>query len=256
MRTLQRSNDAIMRRLVAAGRVVDGMLIPKMCLLKVNCTYRCDRCCPNCNRFTRIAPSNRSEDLSPEQLDAVLTECAANGTRWNRVVLTGGEPSLHPRLEELVDVLFKHRVRLPRIATFHHPVHYARIEKLLAKYPRLGVIDSSKDVPEPHPVASAMAPQDQPEFAGHRYVGCPRVILGCGPSLDYKGFYVCPVAGAIARVFKLDIAIKRAQDLTTENLIKQYQQVCCKCGHYTSVSPSDVTKDCLSKSWQEATRAL
>ena len=233
---------------------------PRIAHLKINCTYACDRRCANCNRVTRIAPSCPSEDLDPAQLARMLEEASHGGPRWTRIVLTGGEPTMHPGFEELVDVMMDYKQRRNpechmTTFTYHHPEHYCKIERATRKHPLFQVWDTGKQEGRIHRWAPFMAPIDNPKRdPNHFYRGCHMNCRLCGTGYDYKGFYCCPVATNIARIFGMDMAIQHPKDVTLESLTDQFQAVCPKCGLYNYYPAGDSAKDLVSKSWLEAFR--
>lgn len=65
-------------------------------------TLRCDLKCEHCLRgFPKERP-----DFPLELLDKLLTEAMPFGAR--HVALTGGEPHLHPRFEQMVDTIVRY----------------------------------------------------------------------------------------------------------------------------------------------------
>jgi hypothetical protein len=236
--------------------------IPRVPHLKANITYRCDRKCPNCNRATRLIVPSFEEDLAPDTFRKMLEECVGAGKTWTRITLTGGEPTMHPKFNEFVDILMEYkRKHLPKLNagtyTYHHPVHFHKIEEALKKYPDFVVFDTSKDKPRIHMWASLKAPMDDKKFKeGHDYGGCGLGARLCGLGWDQSGFYCCPVGANIARVFRLDVAVKRIGDLSVDKLTAQYKHLCSRCGDYVPYRANHSEKDILSPSWIDAIRKL
>lgn len=230
---------------------------PRIMHLKVNTTYACDRQCPNCNRACTLAPSGHSCDMTPDYFHKVLEACAATGKRWKKITLTGGEPTMHPQIAALFDVAFDYRDRHDKdciicINTYHHPVFYTRAQEVKDRHPSLEIMDTGKKAPAAHLYATYMAPRDTGEY-GKDYVwgGCQAGSALCGVCLDHKGFYCCPCAAAIARVFGLDIAITDPKSLTLDILTDQYPHVCSLCGFYNH-SYSGTMDEPISPSWLDA----
>lgn len=71
-------------------------------------TNNCNLQCPIC--FTHNRP-DRIYNKSPEELDAILDHIEAEQTELDLLNLTGGEPTLHPRLFELLDRCAKRSFR-------------------------------------------------------------------------------------------------------------------------------------------------
>jgi hypothetical protein len=100
-----------------------------------------------------------------------------------------------------------------------------------------------------------MAPIDMPDFVheGHHYRGCHLNGSLCGMTVDYKGFWCCPVAGGIARVFGLDCAIPDFANVTLDALTDQYDTVCKLCGYYLSIKARRGER--ISPTWETALKA-
>lgn len=232
--------------------------LPRISHLKVNITYRCDRGCPNCNRATRLCPSSKSQDLDPKLFKNMLDECVKRGREWVRITLTGGEPTMHAKFDQFVDILIKYKTdHNPKCNigtfTYHHPKYYYKIEQVLKKYPDFLINDTKKEnTPRTHRWAIYKAPRDYPKYGSkYFYVGCKDERI-CGLGYDTTGFYCCPIGSAIARVFKLKVAIVNVSDLTVNNLIAQYSALCSRCGRYALYNTRKKNKDIISPSWEKA----
>jgi hypothetical protein len=239
---------------------IDGKKVqvsrPRLGLLKVNITYVCDRGCLCCNRACRLAPSKHVDDLKPEDFKKMLDDSVANDKKWISIVLTGGEPSMHPKFQEMVDILidYKHKHN-PEVEaavyTYHHPVFFQEVEEAKKRHPDLVVVDTMKDAPVTyHATAHYMAPIDDPKYGpDHQYTGCKRGVL-CGLCQDYQGIWCCPQASGIGRVFGFDVSLKEVKDISLDSMSNMYNSVCRYCGYYTNAYGKN--KEPISKSWEEA----
>lgn len=235
------------------------VFLPRIPHLKINMTYRCDRCCCNCNRATSLCPSSPSEDLSPKKISNMLDECVKFGKSWTRITLTGGEPTLHDGFEEIVDILMNYKKKHnPKLNvgtyTYHHPKFYYKIENVVKKYPDFQIHDTFKKEARIHKIAIFRAPIDiEPEKYNkdHLYHGCNDGARLCGLGYDASGFYCCPIGANIARVFRLDVGIKTVAELTVKRLIEQYKPLCSLCGQYGWYK-AWVDKDIISPAWAKA----
>ena len=251
------------------------VFLPRMPHLKIDVTYRCDRGCTNCNRATHLCPSSKKEDLSPKQIKDMLNDCVKFGKSWTRITLTGGEPTMHDDFEEIVDILMEYKKKHNpecRVGTYtyHHPKFYYKIENVMKKYPSqmhngvylkdntgFEVKDTMKQKARVHRIAYFMAPIDinpSKYNKDHLYHGCNDGARLCGIGYDTKGFWVCPISAAIARVFQLDTSIKTVRELTVKKLIDQYKTFCPLCGCYAYYK-ANVDKDLISPTWAKAIKA-
>lgn len=237
----------------------DGVRKPKMVRLKVNVTYRCDRSCPNCNRATALCPSDGSDDVSPEYLKDMLVGCRDMGVRFRSIWLTGGEPTMHPRFLEIVEVLDWYRKSYRRCQirsyTYHRPQSHWMVEKAAAEFGLL-VRDTQKASPQKQTFAAQMAPVDDPRIGPDApyFKGCWNARK-CGTCLDARGFWCCPIGAAVARAFRIPPTITRPEDYTDVNIMAQYGLVCRYCGYWSHNRPKDIGKFELSKSWRDAVEA-
>jgi hypothetical protein len=235
------------------------VFLPRIQHLKINVTYRCDRGCTNCNRATGLCPSSKKEDLSPKQIENMLNDCVKNNKSWTRITLTGGEPTMHENFEEIVDILMYYKRKYNQECnvgtyTYHHPKFYYKIENVMKKYPDFEVKDTMKQKARVHKIAQFQAPVDmEPDKYNkdHLYHGCNDGSRLCGLGYDITGFYCCPVGAAIARIFKLDVAIKTVAEITVKRLIEQYAPLCPKCGLYAYYK-ANVDKNLISPTWLKA----
>ena len=219
------------------GRMV-SVCIPRMSHLRANITYICDRKCPNCNRACGVAPSNVSENMSLDDFRKVMSDSLSIGKHWTKIVLTGGEPSLHPEFYGFAEAAVAYKKEIKSechvwVGTYHHPLHFKRIQSAIDKLPELEIMGTPKTTPRVHSYATYMAPMDSPSMpANHFYRGCHLVGSLCGTTVDYQGFWCCPVAPAIARVFNLPNLVKKMKDVSLDSLTAQYDQSCRRCGFY------------------------
>lgn len=242
------------------GRVVYPCK-PRMLNLRANITYRCDRGCPNCNRACGVAKSSTDEDMKLEQFQKVMEDSIASKKLWTKIVFTGGEPSMHPDLIGFCQAAVEYKEKVnPEvcniwIATYHHPKFFPRVEEAIKAFPIVKIMGDAKVKPRIHNYATYLAPCDEGKLpADHYYRGCHLNASLCGCTVDYKGFYPCPVAPAIARVFNLDFATPDLANASMEALVDQYDVACRLCGYYTGSRAGDVSEP-KSKSWEDALKS-
>src|SRR5262245_38376097 len=71
--------------------------------LGLEITDRCDLACAHCLRDIVPPHAPRARDLDVELVRRVVAEAKELGIRW--IGLTGGEPMLHPRFLDIVDII-------------------------------------------------------------------------------------------------------------------------------------------------------
>ncbi len=80
-------------------RVAFNLLARNPRTLKLHLNGECNQSCPGCYLEAPTGPSARAEELSTSQLLRAVREVDAPGTRLD---LLGGEPLLHPALDEII----------------------------------------------------------------------------------------------------------------------------------------------------------
>ena len=75
--------------------------------VEIDITYVCNLKCNACNRSCSQAPSREHVDLV--QIEKFIAESIAANSKWHRMRLLGGEPSLHPELFEILDKLMSYK---------------------------------------------------------------------------------------------------------------------------------------------------
>lgn len=72
-------------------------------------TYCCNRQCYNCQAMVRQAPSK--DAMTVEQIKKFICETVEEKIKWNTIRIMGGEPTLHPNIEEIVRLLCEYRIQ-------------------------------------------------------------------------------------------------------------------------------------------------
>lgn len=200
-------------------------------LIEIDITYRCNLGCFNCNRSVRQAPS--AAQMSVAQIERFCAESRAQGKRWRRIRLLGGEPTLHPDLPRMLEILraaFPSEETLIELATNGHGV----ANEVLARLPAWLSIDNSQKTgsEQPHFGAFNLAPADDPR---HRLTsfrnGC-QVTENCGMGLTPYGYYACAVAGGVDRVAGYGVA-RHALPGDDDTMEDQLERLCALCGRFS-----------------------
>jgi hypothetical protein len=181
----------------------------------IDLTHECDLACLDCNRS--------------------VAESLAMGKHWRRIMLEGGEPTLHPQLDGIIAELQRYRRHghadcLIELCSNGHGRQSAQALRRLSRGVRAKNSAKSADPAQGH-FAFNVAPLDLAEFAGSDYgQGCYiHLIFGLG--LTRSGYYPHPVCAGIDRVFGFDVGLKRLP-ATAEELAGQMGRLCPLCGHF------------------------
>ncbi|MBA7510228.1 GTP 3',8-cyclase [subsurface metagenome] len=220
--------------------------------IEIDITYACNLKCYNCDRSCSQAPSQ--ERMTVEQIRLFLDESIAGKIRWERIRILGGEPTLHPNLLEIIDMIRNWRLDYAPEALIELNTNgYGhRVREVLRLIPDDIIIkNSNKNCREQLFDSFNIAPSDKIayQFADFRN-GCYLAKMS-GIGLTPYGYYPCAPAGAIDRVFGFDTGRDR---LPTEDddLYDQLKKFCRLCGHFERRFHSKVHRPTMSKTWENA----
>jgi len=222
--------------------------------VEIDITYKCNLKCLNCNRSCAQAPSRVEMPLA--DIEAFIQQSIANKIAWKRIRLLGGEPTLHSRILDIIDLLIDYK-------TAHNPCvrivlgtnfFGKQVHQVLAKLPDTIVIKStlkSSRVNLFKPFNVAPVDTLYNRFSDYT-CGC-RIIKECGLGLTPSGYYMCAIAGGIDRIFRYNLG-RQKMPAESDNLSDQMSAFCGLCGHFGFQWPTRSAK--LSKTWRLAYRRL
>jgi hypothetical protein len=219
---------------------------------EIDITYRCNLKCINCNRSCAQAPSDLEMPLA--DIAAFIEASVDREIAWKRIRILGGEPTLHSRFFEIIDLLLRYRrehnpdVRLVVGTNFKGP----RVKRVLAELPgSIHIKSTLKTSPVNLFRPFNLAPVDTVFNRFSDYTcGC-RIIQECGLGVTPSGYYMCAVAGGIDRIFQYHLG-RPAIPAETDRLSDQMSVFCRLCGHFGFQWPTRRIK--LSPTWQRAYR--
>ena len=221
------------------------------CRIEIDVTYACDLKCLNCDRSCRQAPSK--ESMTVGQVEKFVGESAKRGVMWEHIRVLGGEPTLHPQIEGILDALLLYkRENSPstRIVLVTNGFG-RRASEVLKRIPQGVEIENSgkkTGVQEFEPFN--MAPQDSVLGTLFDYsLGC-QIPEHCGMGLTPYGYYPCAVSGGIDRIFGFNLGRKSlpAEGDDMRDLMRVF---CRLCGHYTRFMNTTMEEE-VSSTWRKA----
>ncbi len=201
----------------------------------IDLTHFCDLSCINCNRSCGLNQAPENAMISTDQIRRFVCESIESGKRWERILLEGGEPSLHPDIDEILAILLNYKSEFaPACEILLCTNGYGeKAGMLISKPPKNIIIRNSEKSPGNNNghFPFNIAPVDLWKFRKADYSrGCYiHKLYGIG--LNRNGYYPHPICGGIDRIFGFDIGLKKIPD-SSDELTPQMERLCGLCGHF------------------------
>ncbi len=219
--------------------------------IEIDITYLCNMNCINCNRSSSQAPSN--EYLTVEQIKKFIKESIDRNLKWKRIALLGGEPTLHPNIIEILNLLLKFKkdhtpsTRIQLVTNGSGK----KVNSILAKVPEgIEIRNTLKKSKFQYFYQFNNAPKDSVLYKNADYSkGCV-IPSACGIGLTRYGYYPCAIAGGIDRIFGFDCGRKKIPSLD-DPMIDQLKIFCSLCGYFR-YNRSKNPKEIISPTWKRA----
>jgi len=151
-------------------------------------------------------------EISIADIEAFINQSIENKIKWRRIRILGGEPTLHSRIFDIMDLLINYQrdfnpsVRLVLGTNFFGN----QVHRVLEKLPDPIIIKSTLKVSRVNLFKPFnVAPVDRHFYRFSDYAcGC-RIIEDCGLGLTPSGYYMCAVAGGIDRIYCYNLGRKK-----------------------------------------------
>jgi len=213
--------------------------LPNLTRIELDITYECNLKCIHCNRSCTQAPTQTH--MSLEQIHQFVQESIEMHKNWEIINVLGGEPTMHPDFNEIIQFLLNEYLIPHSPSTTLQITSNGYGEKVLYKlkalpqHPNVVVNTNSfktgKEIPYFTPFN--LAPIDLQGIQETEYhKGC-WVTAYCGIGLNHLGYFACGVAGGIERILKTGQGIKTMAELNIQILQKQLQDYCRLCGNFS-----------------------
>ena len=218
-------------------------------------TTVCNLSCHNCQTSAKQALS--TDMLTVDQLEGVVDEAVSLEYFWDRIVITGGEATVHPQFFELLCSLDRYR-------SFHPACRFVletngagdRVQSVLNEVPDWVVVSNSSKAKGNQSYAFAtynVAPVDLPAYRFSDFSkGCSRVSTTHGLCATMYGYYPCSPCMNVARVFGFDVGIQTLSMVTESALREQMKVLCRYCGWFKERRDEVVWTEKTSRSWKRA----
>ena len=234
-----------------APRVFDWR--PNKSTIDIDITTRCNLRCWNCDRAVGRAPSD--ESMSLEQLSKFVKESVDTRWRWRKIQLMGGEPTMHPQLGHILEILAPYKKMHPEcMVTVVSNGYGEHVRGVLSSLPEWVTVDNSGKTSNQNSFQSYnVAPIDIDRLRDADFSRGCFVIEYCGLALTRNGYYCCGAGAAVDRVFGFDIGLKSLPSVTDRTLKNQLTRLCRYCGHYKyNYNEEEVSTEEISPSWRGA----
>lgn len=227
---------------------------PSRSFAEIDITYQCNLKCQNCNRSCTQAPSHI--EMPVGDIASFIRQSIENKIAWKRIRLLGGEPTLHSRILDIIDLLMDYRKKHnPSVRLVLGTNYYGQsVHRVLEKVPDAIAIKSTLKSSRIHLFRPFnRAPEDTWHNRFSDYTcGC-RIIEDCGLGVTPSGYYMCAIAGGIDRIFGYQMGRKQIPD-SSDTLTDQMAAFCPLCGHFGFQWPTRRT--IVSKTWRRAYKDL
>jgi glycosyltransferase involved in cell wall biosynthesis len=220
--------------------------------IEIDIICDCNLKCYNCDRSCTQAPSQ--ERMTTFQIQYFINASIAASIHWECVRILGGEPTLHPDLLEIIDMIrswkkeYSPETRIELVTNGYG----LRVKEVLKHIPKDIMVDNTnKDSREQDFCAVNIAPSDLAMYRCTDFRnGCKITTDSCGIGFTPYGFYPCGAGGAIDRVFGLNIG-RDSLPAKDDDMYDQLEKLCRLCGHFFR-SSLKVRQSVKSKTWEIA----
>jgi hypothetical protein len=214
--------------------------------LQMHITYDCNIGCTNCDRFCGKIKS--SEYMCPEKLKEEIKKYIDKEIKFKRVDIIVGEPSQHPQLQEILEILKVYQMfsdcKIRYSTNGLGEKAKEAIEMIQYNYPKIKIRNSNKKDANQDHICVTNAPIDN---GCNVPVSCSipwRCGIACTHNFEY---FICGAASGIARVFD----VSGANSIEELNPIYQKHKFCHLCGHSNYYNKNENKENKISKTYEE-----
>lgn len=219
-------------------------------IIALDITYRCHVGCLNCNRSVGKGQAPTNEEMTVEQIQRFVQESVDKKVKWGSIHVVGGEPTLHPQLFEILEVLIQYKQHYsPDTKIDIYTSGYGeKVMSILSQVPNeIAIVNSSKESKVQLHYPFNMAPKDSLLYKYADYANGCWIGSNCGMGLTPYGYYACSLAGGIDRIFGLNKG-KKTLPSPTDPMLDDLRPFCQLCGHFRCASFT--YKSPMSQTWK------
>lgn len=212
-------------------------------VLTLDITYQCNLNCLNCDRYCNQARTSERMDVG--QVEKFVKETKLNRHAWAEFKVSGGEPSVHPDLLGILDVL--RRLNTPTTVYTNGLIDI--------EYPSWVKVHNNKKVSRyisAHtditlcPLDSGITPRPCTQC---------QMNVTCGLCLNRYGYYFSSPCASVDRVFGFDFGVKELSKVlkTKYAVLEERADLLCPfCGHGKSSEKNSLVDEPKGKTWVRA----
>ncbi|MCY3414706.1 MAG: radical SAM protein [Candidatus Heimdallarchaeota archaeon] len=203
-------------------------------MLEIDITYQCNLKCYNCDRSCRQAPT--TEHVSVGQIIDLLDETKSINKKWKRIRILGGEPTLHPDFEKIIEILIDYKIKYDSEVELElvSNGYGDYVKRKLNSVPEVIKINNTNKTGlfqqkfEPF----NLAPVDERKYILTDFTNGCWITAYCGIGFGKNGFYPCGVGASIDRILGKNLGFQSIPQDRKE-LQSQMKELCKLCGHFT-----------------------
>ena len=220
-------------------------------LVELDITWACNLRCFNCNRSCEQAPTG--EGMTVAQVARFVDESLGAHKRWDRIRILGGEPSLHPHLDDILAELLRYRAAVPEVRLVLVTNGYGdKVRAALSRVPAgIEIEDTGKESQVQPFMSFNVAPVDVAAYEGADFTNGCWVTEHCGVGVTPYGWYPCAIAGGIDRIFGLDRA-RPGLPADEDDMHDQLEAFCKLCGGFKRDLEAPLDRPVQSEAWKQA----
>lgn len=213
--------------------------------IELDITEQCNLGCPACSRCCDKFKSNRHIDV--EVIHRFVRDSIDIGYKWVSIKVLGGEPTLHPRLDDIIEILHEYKL-------YNSDCYISILSNGIIRhdYPDWFADNYTLDHSFHRPFY--ISPVDVGRF-GTNKLCC--TLWQCGIGLGTYGYTPCVLGTAMCRVWGYK-GFTSLYECTEDALLSQCKDLCKHCGAYLCDSDSFYTGEIfnyevtqMTESWQK-----
>jgi len=225
--------------------------LPNHSLVGLTLTYYCNLKCYNCSVSSRQAPGE--DNMTEEQVKKFINESIKAGRKWKRIYLIGGEPTLHPKILAILNLLLEYKRDFSPVTeiTIVTNGFGSQVNQLLSRVPKdISIFNSYKKSVIQNFCPFNMAPLDLEEYKEMDFSKGCSIASYCGIGLNTYGYYPCSVAAGMDRVLGFNLG-KKVLPSIKDTMKNDFSIFCRYCGFFHGAREGKTTtKEEISPFWK------